>query len=253
MKEMVFALGYKKVLAALEAEGATSSSVSVKLVLKLVGTANSGKSDSTTSTNVAQSTKVPSMQHAIELANNVAATCDKIVAVRALWDHLHVHPEIDASACVKHLSFPHRRYIADRLASLSSTIAGNDVVKADEINENFLTNQQQFSSSIGSTGSSSSGKSKRRKNNGSSEKKVNNKSPVSPVENDKTALRTRSSSIDNLLPTPPSTKARKSSLKKASPSKIAEPPAAPSAQTQATGVDSDLIARFARLKQQANK
>lgn len=125
------------------------------------------------------------------------------------------------------------RYITDRLAAMTEkeveeaeTLAA--VVAASDENSPA---SQDFASSLSSTGSSSKKK-----------KKTKKKSPSKSTEKATAALRQRSSSIDN-LPSPPANAVVAKVHEKASPPLAHVPaPAAPS------GVDSDLMARLARLK-----
>ena len=243
LTELVKSLGAKKVLLVLQAQGATGAAAVVKLAAKLG--------------NISLDASVALEGRITALVNEIARAHDKQLPMQALFQVQQEHPETDVQRYAVHLSAAHRRFIADRLvalqtASAASVSARTSFEAPDENAQNNFSNTGGSRSSTGSGGGpsggegrDSTGKKKKKRSSGGSAGKRLSGSGEKP-----SALQPRRASLDN-VPSPPALKFSEKQIYKTM------PPAAPEEETSSAGssnaADSDLMARFARLKGMANK
>jgi len=244
MTELVKSLGAKKVLLVLQAQGTTAADAVVKLAAKL--------GDISLDASAALEARITA------LVDEVARAHDKQVPMQELFQIQQQHAETDVQRYAVHLSAAHRRFIADRLVAMQNAYAASGSARASlqASNENALSNFESTGESRSSTGSSVSGPSGGEGRGSSSKKKKKRTSGgsagkrLSGSGEKPSALQPRRASLDN-VPSPPLKFSEKEVYK-------ALPPPVPEAETSngsgsSGNADSDLMARFARLKGMASK
>jgi len=245
MTELIKNLGAKNVLLVLQAQGTTAADAVVKLAAKL--------GDISLDASAALEELITA------LVDEIARAHDKQVPTQALFQIQQQHPETDVQRYAVHLSAAHRRFIADRLVALQNASAASVSARAslessdENANNNFKSTAESRSSTgsgsgpSGSEGRNSSGKKKKKCSSGGSAGKRLTGSGEKP-----SALQPRRASLDN-VPSPPLKFSDKQIYK-------TQPPLVPeiekssaSADSSSSNADSDLMARFARLKGMASK
>ncbi len=240
MTELVKSLSAKRVLLALQAQGATAADAVVKLVAKIGGLSVDAS---------------PELEARITtLADEIARVQDKQTPIQELFQLQQEHPETDVLRYMSHLSAAHKRFIADRLNTLQAERnAHPDIVNENSASNATIKGRLSTDSADSLQIGSASKKKKKRLSGGKGRLSHSGGDSAGGADDAVVALQTRKAHLDN-MPSPPAAVSEKAINIMPPPAPVACPPApAIIATSSSGGVDSDLMARLARLKGMTHK